>query len=58
MKNKSTKVSVLGKKDDKYMLKFPNLHVKVAVNEELYTRMLHSTLYEFKPSGTKKLTKR
>ncbi|MEB8346627.1 hypothetical protein OO010_11260 [Flavobacteriaceae bacterium KMM 6898] len=56
MKKKSTKVSVLGKKDDKYMLKFPHLHVKVAVNEELYTRMLHSSLYEFKPMTNEELT--
>ena len=49
MKKKSTQVSIIGKNDDKYMLKFPHLHVKVSVNEELYNKMLNSSLYEFKP---------
>lgn len=55
MNKKATKVSVLGKKDDKYVLKFPNLHVKVSINEELYTKMLHSSLYEFEPETNEKL---
>ena len=55
MKKKSTQVSVLGKNDNKYMLKFPHLHVKVSVNEELYKKMLNSNLYEFKPIANNKL---
>jgi hypothetical protein len=55
MKKKATKVSFLGKKDDKYMLKFPNLHVKVSVNEELYAKMLQSSLYDLKPVTNEKL---
>ena len=57
MKNKTTPVSMVGKKDNKYMLKFPHLNVKVSVNEELYTKMLQSNLYEFKPMGNEKSTK-
>jgi hypothetical protein len=57
MKNKSTPVSLVGKKDNKYMLQFPHLNVKVSVNEELYTKMLHSNLYEFKPMRNEKSTK-
>lgn len=57
MRNKSTQVSIVGKKDNKYILKFPHLNVKVSVNEELYTKMLSSNLYEFKPTHHEILTK-
>ncbi len=55
MKKKSTQVSIIGRNDNNYLLKFPHLHVKVSVNEELYKKMLNSNLYEFKPIANKKL---
>lgn len=49
MEKEPVKVSLVGKGENNfYKIKFPNLKIPVNVNEELYRKMLHSHLYEFK----------
>ncbi len=49
MKKEPVKVSLIGKGDDNfYQIKFPNLQIPVNVNEELYQKMLQSSLFEFR----------
>ncbi|MCF7561715.1 hypothetical protein L3X39_13790 [Sabulilitoribacter multivorans] len=42
-----TKVQLVGKEKQYYFIKFPDLKIPVKVNDNLYTKMLHSNEYEF-----------
>lgn len=47
MKNSPIKVKLIEKKGNSYLIQFPNLKIPVTVNDNLYQKMLHSTMYEF-----------
>lgn len=47
MKNKPVEVSYIGKKDEDYLLEFLHLQAEVAVNKELFQKMIRSNEYNF-----------
>ncbi|MBC3759725.1 hypothetical protein H7U19_15030 [Hyunsoonleella sp. SJ7] len=47
MEEQPTKVSLVGKKGNYFLIKFPNLKIPVSVNKNLYEKMRNSPLYEF-----------
>ncbi len=50
MKKKPVKVQLVGKNNNRYQIKFPNLEVPIEVNEHLYSKMLYSDQYQFRNS--------
>ena len=53
MKKKPVKVRLIEKNGDSYQIQFPNLKIPVTVDENLYTKMLHSKEYEFSNTHVK-----
>ncbi|KZS40184.1 hypothetical protein AWE51_25125 [Aquimarina aggregata] len=53
MKNPPAKVRLIGRKNNFYLIQFPNIPIPVEVNEELYRNMLESPEYKFVDSDGK-----
>ncbi|MEW4924079.1 hypothetical protein [Algibacter sp. 2305UL17-15] len=47
MEEKPVKIEFIKKKGDNYLIKFPYLKIPVSVNDDLYVKMLNSSMYEF-----------
>jgi hypothetical protein len=47
MEKKPIHVQLLGKEQESFLIKFPNLQVPVKVNQKLFTKMKHSQAYVF-----------
>lgn len=53
MKKQPTKVRLIGRKNNFYLIQFPKIPIPVEVNEELYRNMLESPEYRFIASDGK-----
>ncbi|WP_027137247.1 hypothetical protein [Gaetbulibacter saemankumensis] len=55
MEKQPVKIQLVGKEKDFYLIKFPYLKIPVKVNQNLYSKMIHSQEYELYRQDKKRL---
>lgn len=53
MEKKPVEVKLIGKENKYYLIEFPNLKVPVKVNQNLFSKMMHSQEYLFLNTSSK-----